>query len=149
MKARLQLREYWVEDFQWRPAKELPEASEVRAGALPTVRVDVYQPEGNSEYFVRLEVWLSAGRATKANEPYQFRLRVVGQFYFLEGTPQELQEWMIYANGASILYGIARTMLAEGTSSGRAGRYILPSINFIEVLKRSSQLKESSPPKLE
>ena len=145
-KALLQLRDYWFEDFRWKPVGK--SENPVEEDILPGVKVGVFQADEGGDYFVQLQVFLSEDRAQRSGAPYQFRLIVVGQFYFEEGLSPEVQKHMIYANGASILYGIARASLAEGTAHGREGKYVLPSLNFIKILEKSGQLRGAVRPAL-
>jgi preprotein translocase subunit SecB len=48
---------------------------------------------------------------------------------------------MIGLNGLSILYGVARGVVAQATANCPHGKFILPSVNFIELMK--SKAKES------
>ena len=146
MKARLQLKDYWLEDLQWSPVEPPAEPLETDDSILPKLRLSVLHKEDSSDYLCKLQIFLTKGRALKAGAPYHFRLQLFGQFEFLEGTSTETQHRMIHVNGSSILYGVARGVLAEATSQARAGKYILPAINLIELLEKRGHLEGTVKP---
>ena len=146
MKARLQLKDYWLEDLQWSPIEPPAASQDADDSILPKLRLSVHQKEDSSEYLCELQIFLTKGQALKAGAPYQFRLQLLGQFEFLEGTSTETQHRMIHVNGSSILYGVARGVLAEATSQARAGKYILPAINLIELLEKRGSLEGTVQP---
>ena len=136
MKALLQLRQYWIADFHLRPiateGEDQPEADE---DVLPSVDVNVFQSEEEpGQYAVRVNVKLLPETARAARLPYDFDLTLLGIFGFAEGTPLEVQQQMIHVNGSQILYGLARGLVADVTTHGPRGRYILPSVNLIQLL---------------
>jgi len=46
---------------------------------------------------------------------------------------------MIAPNGLAILYGIARGTVTHMTGCSRFGKIVLPSVNFIELIRRKGQ----------
>ena len=74
-------------------------------------------------------------------DPYYTSLKLTGLFRFLKETDENTIAKMIHLNGPSILYGIARGVVAQATSNCVHGKYILPTINFIELTKRKSAKK--------
>lgn len=144
----MQLRDYWVDELRWKSVGVAVECPEASGDLLPTVKVQAYQANESDSYIVTLSVVLTENRARQAGAPYQFRLAMAGSFFFLEGTTEEVQRRMIHVNGSSVLYGIARGIVAEATSHGQAGKYILPSINLLELLDRRGQLVGTAKPDL-
>ena len=74
------------------------------------------------------------------------RLRMVlwGVFSFAEGTAQELIDKLTPLNQVAILYGMARGLIAGLPSTARTGTFLLPSVNFVEVLKRKAEQQKKS-----
>lgn len=46
---------------------------------------------------------------------------------------------MIAPNGLSMLYGVARGVVANATAMSWHGKFVLPSLNLIEIIKRKSE----------
>jgi len=46
---------------------------------------------------------------------------------------------MIGLNGLVILYGTARGIVAQATANCLHGKFILPSVNFVELVKKKAQ----------
>ncbi|NOY64146.1 MAG: hypothetical protein GXO97_01905, partial [Nitrospirae bacterium] len=66
-------------------------------------------------------------------------LKLNGFFSFPEGTEEETIKKMIGLNGLVILYGTARGIVAQATANCLHGKFILPSVNFIELVKKKAQ----------
>lgn len=68
-----------------------------------------------------------------ANAPYSFTLEVVGFFLVLPAYPHD-KERLVKTNGSTILYGIAREVVRNITSSGPHPGVLIPSVSFFEPL---------------
>jgi preprotein translocase subunit SecB len=62
--------------------------------------------------------------------PYNVDVAVVGVFKVLPSLPAEQRRDLLTVNGASILYGVIREMVASLTSRFVAGPLTLPGMNF-------------------
>jgi preprotein translocase subunit SecB len=71
-------------------------------------------------------------------------LKLTGFFCFVEGTDEEIINKMIGPSGLSILYGVARGVVAQVTGNSWHGKFILPSMNFIELMKGKAQAIETA-----
>lgn len=74
-------------------------------------------------------------KAEDSRYPYAFDMKITGYFSFAPETDKETMHRMIGPNGLSMLYGVARGLMAQITANGRHGKFLLPSVNFIEILK--------------
>ena len=138
MKSLLQLEDYWVDDLAIKDGVEAPKS---RDTVLPTIRYEIYTPaeEAPSEESERhlVKITVSAGRAkVQKGIPYQFRIQLSGVFSIDSQLEDETKGLYLFHNAPAMLYGIARGIIGEVTASGRHERYILPSINFVELNKR-------------
>lgn len=82
------------------------------------------------------------GYSTETNAPYSITMVIVGYFFFVDGTSDETKARMLNLNGASILYGIARGFVGQATGASRHGQFVLPAVNFVELLR---QREEATP----
>jgi preprotein translocase subunit SecB len=67
--------------------------------------------------------------------PYTFSVKISGYFSFAPEADKETMNRMIGPNGLSMLYGVARGLVAQITANGRHGKFVMPSMNFIEIIK--------------
>lgn len=126
----LQLNEYWIESAS---LKTDPEASNVANGSIPLSYDVAYCEPTESDgtcLFVRLRV--KTQRTAKKIHPYEIDLTLVGRFSVsAKANDDSLAHHLIQYNAPAILYGIARGVVASLTSFGHAGRFDLPSANFV------------------
>ena len=124
---------------------------------LPRVDFDVFSPEPEEEETERYHVILlmvSAGKAKALKGiPYEFRIQVYGIFTVSPQMDVESQYRLLHLNGPAMLYGIARSAIGTVTALGRKEKYVLPSINILDISKRQQRraslrgvdLSESAP----
>jgi preprotein translocase subunit SecB len=64
-------------------------------------------------------------------------MTVVSYLEFDKTFPEENKKKLLLPNGLAMTYSLARGIISEMTSQSLNGRYLLPTINFIEVIKQS------------
>ncbi len=79
-----------------------------------------------------------------ANAPYSFTLEVVGFFLVLPAYPHD-KERLVKTNGPTILYGIAREIVRNITSSGPHPGVLIPSVSFFEPLPTPAATAATTP----
>lgn len=93
-----------------------------------------------SKFRVGLSVSVEPSMEYPALDPYLIQVKITGVFGFSGDLPsEETMHRMVSLNGSSILYGIARGLVIEVTGNGRWGKYILPAVNFVQLLEQQSQ----------
>jgi preprotein translocase subunit SecB len=132
----LDIRQYEVETFAFYSHPDF-DPQRGSAGALD-VDFDVTQhADAEREFRIEMRIRLAEkGYTADENAPYSITLDIVGYLSFAEGTSEDLMFRMIHANGASILYGIARGFVGQATGAAKYGQFVLPAVNFIELMKR-------------
>jgi len=98
---------------------------------------------GEPRFEVRLFISLNQKDEQFAQAPYRMDLNVVGYFHFPDDTDEETIKKMIAPNGLAILYGIARGTAAHMTGCSRFGKLVLPSVNFIELIKEKGRAEKA------
>lgn len=78
---------------------------------------------------------LGAREATPNLPLLHVRVVVVGSFSFGKDASAELIEKVTPQNQLSALYGFARGIVANATALTPSGPYLLPSVNFYEIVK--------------
>lgn len=141
MQALLDINEYFVRDFvikenpKYKQKKVYEGKAKIaynikRKGSGPLFMIDMAIQVGNSKNMIE-------------QDPYYISIKLTGLFRFLEETDENTIAKMIHLNGLSILYGVTRGIVAQTTSNCIHGKYMLPTINFIELIKRKSAKKVS------
>ena len=135
MQSLLNIYEYYVDNIDVRVNYGYKE-SELKTGHI-NVDFDIKQnKERPLDFMISMLIELNKSDAAFASGEYRILLNVSGYFSFLEGTSEETVHKMIAPSGLSILYGIARGVVAQVTGNCKYGKYILPSLNFIEIIKK-------------
>lgn len=73
------------------------------------------------------------------NYPYYIIIKLNGIFSYPKEVDEEYVQKTISYNAPSILYGIARGIISQITGNYNYGKFILPSINIIEILKEKKK----------
>ncbi|MDL5046545.1 protein-export chaperone SecB [Oscillatoria amoena NRMC-F 0135] len=79
------------------------------------------------------------------NQPYSFKLHLIGNFEVLKGYPEDKRTKLVEVNGPSILYGIAREIIRSTSAQGPFRSLLLPSVSFYPP-KEKENLHEKSMP---
>jgi preprotein translocase subunit SecB len=139
MLALLNFDEYFVEEVYVKANPKF-EKKDWNEGAI-AISFDIKRKEMEPNFMIPMAIKLNHAKKDSLNAPYQIILRITGFFSFPKGTDEETIHKMIGLNGLSILYGVARGVVAQATANCPHGKFILPSVNFIELMK--SKAKES------
>lgn len=88
-------------------------------------------------FMVALILQVEPSTVSPALDPYHISMRIEGHFSFSHGAdlPQDQKERLVSLNGSSILMGLARGLVAQATGVSEFGKYLLPPVNFVEILK--------------
>ena len=140
MQAQLNIKEYFVDEISIKTNSEFQKKN-LTSGSVK-VDFDIRRnPSNTLEFMISLTILLNDEEADFCEAEYCILLKLTGFFVFAAGTTEETINRMIGPNGLSILYGIARGIVAQSTGNCWHGKFILPSLNFMEILKaRAEQL---------
>jgi preprotein translocase subunit SecB len=147
--ASLQLDRYLVDELVFKCNEEAVTKNE--KPTAPTIAID-FDAKGNTKdknlFLLEMMVDLNQGQEIKEFETYQIHLHLFGWFRFTTDLDKETKAKMLATNASSMLYGVARSIVANLTGSVGSGRYILPSLNLLAVLKAKMQSKPEVTPAL-
>jgi hypothetical protein len=137
--APLTLERYFAERFEFtvNPKCDLRQPLELRIDDLQVKsRID-YLPEAqieaqsqNAARKAKISLGVCYQPAHEGNFPYSFRLDLVGFFAVATGLREVDPDRLLELNGSSILFGVAREMIASFTARGPFPLILLPSISF-------------------
>lgn len=146
MQSLLNIDEYFVEEMQVKAnanfkkqkhgeKAELEEKGEIRT----TVNI---KRRGNEPIFmIRMLIKVNSTKKAFENAKYQILLDIKGFFSFAKNTDEETISKMIPINGSSILYGVARGVIAQATANCEYGKFVLPAMNLLAAIKKSEKEK--------
>jgi len=132
MIAQLQLQNFVVDQLTF---KATLEENEPLSGSINVdFEVKAHTKDKNS-YLMIMQVDLNKGRAFKKNGGYQIQMQIIGWFKFTVDLDEEAKSKMLGTNASSILYGVARTIVAQLTGTLGKRKFILPAVNLLELAK--------------
>lgn len=89
--------------------------------------------ENPLKWSVKLSVEFKSAETKSA--PYEGRVQCEGYFTVVNSEqPEDRQRKLVAVNAPTILYSMAREMVASITGRGRHGKFLLPSVSFIDQL---------------
>jgi preprotein translocase subunit SecB len=138
MISHLQLNNYFIKEFSYRSNPAYSADAQVRNEGKISCTVELGKGLNAPDHFmVALVITVEPSTVSPALDPYHINMRIEGYFSFKPGTdaPQPEKERMVSLNGCSILMGLARGLVAQATGVSQFGRYLLPPVNFVEILK--------------
>jgi preprotein translocase subunit SecB len=142
--ANLQLDNYLVDELVFKCNKVGARATKL---ATPTIGIDFDvkdHTKDKNKFLLDMVIDLNEGQELEKFETYQIHLHILGWFYFAAAVEQNVKTNMLAANASSMLYGVARTIVANVTGTLGAERYILPTLNLLAVIKA----KETARPEI-
>lgn len=135
----LQLERYRLEklvvDFsdKWLQAEDSepddPRAYEVRTD------FNIYEPE-DEMFLVRLSVESRPESDSPTRRFNEVSVVVWGMFSLTPGTDEETRQQVIPYNCVAILHGLARGVITSATGACLGGPFLLPTVNYLEVIKQ-------------
>jgi preprotein translocase subunit SecB len=138
VQAQLNLNDYYIDEFSFVVNREhVP--SESLCGTID-LDFDISRNSDNQlDFMICLMVDINPREEDFLKCDYRIHLKLTGFFSFADGTTEDTIKNMIAPNGLSMLYGVARGVVANVTSTSWHGKFVLPSMNLTEVIKRKAE----------
>ena len=134
--AGLQLDRYLVDDLIFKCNKFATTKDDKPVDQVLGVDFDVREnTQDKNRFLLEMKVDLNEGQAFKKFQSHQIHLHLLGWFCFTTNLDDATKARMLLTNASSILYGVARSIVANLTGSLGAERYILPGLNLMEIAK--------------
>lgn len=138
--APLQLDRYLVDDLIFKcNAVAVPKG---RTPQNPTISVDFdwkVGVEDKNRFLMDMKVDLNEGQKFEEFEKHQIHLHLYGWFTFTQELDEQTKAKMLATNASAMLYGIARSVVGNLTGSFGSGRYTLPVLNLLSVVKAKAE----------
>jgi preprotein translocase subunit SecB len=143
--APVQLVGYTVESvhFDVNPSHLQQDAGAIDGSEVGEERFDfapevISIPDSDNEGLLRLEIGINRDHE-EWNSYYQFSLRVVGRFRWVDSNPSVSEETFkkyYIQSGLSILYGVLRDRVVSLCSASPYPRMMLPTITFEQIIDK-------------
>ena len=131
-RSQLQLEDAWVTRLEFTSSAPTDLLETQANESYPRVSWELRRRPEDGAYLVQLKIL--DRRATT-----RLVLEMEGTFSFPEGMAENVQFRMSNVNGPTILYGIARGVIGSLTGFSAGGRYLLPSVNVVELAERQDR----------
>jgi len=140
--ANLQLDNYLVDELVFKCNKVGARDTKL---ATPTIGIDFDVKDHNKDknkFLLDMVIDLNEGQELEKFETYQIHLHILGWFHFVVSVEENVKANMLAANASSMLYGVARTIVANVTGTLGTERYILPTVNLLAVIKAKTESRQ-------
>jgi len=138
MQAQLNVNDYFIDEFAFTANREL-ERGGADTGSI-NIDFDIRRSGDDPlDFMITLVVDINHDDEDFERGDYRIHLKLSGFFRFDERVSEEQINGMIAHNGLSMLYGVARGTVADATATSWHGKFVLPGVNFIEVIKQKAE----------
>lgn len=142
MSALLNIDQYFLENIHVRTNPAYKESDQGLEAAIKA-SVEVRRRGPEPDFMISMSIEVNKEKKVFMTSPYYILIRIVGYFSFVENTDETMIKKMIGLNGPAVLYGVARGVVAQVTANCRFGKFILPTVNFVELTKRKTSVKRT------
>jgi preprotein translocase subunit SecB len=139
MQALLNIDEYFVEEVRVRTNPSYEESGQERRPGQIKVSVSIKKKGSEPDFMISMKLELNKEKRAFEASPYYVFLDITGYFSFEEGTEPDTIDKMIGFNGPAVLYGVARGIVSQITANCRNGKFVLPTVNFVELLQQQAE----------
>ena len=100
---------------------------------------NVLKQENEKSFLI--ELFIDVNKSVKAFKGSRYRifLKLLSVFDFSKDTSREEITKLLIPNGLAMAYSTSRGIIGELTANSINGKYILPSVNFMELIKKKSR----------
>jgi preprotein translocase subunit SecB len=99
--------------------------------------------EGTKTFRVDLEVVVNLPNEMFLKAPYRIRIALQSIVEFEGDFPEDQIPRLLGPNGLAITYAIARGIVGQATGTSIHGKFILPTVNFVELMKEKMESARS------
>jgi preprotein translocase subunit SecB len=133
--APLQLREFLVETLHVDANPQFQAAKSDEYESQLSVDFGFHRAAGKPAFRVDLDVRVNPTESGFKRAPYRIWIKTQTFLEFDVGYPEQDIPKMLGPNGLAMAYGIARGIVGQSTGIAIHGRFMLPTVNFVELLR--------------
>ena len=140
----LQVRDYFVESFHLDTNLDFKTSGETSGEPELALDFDFKKSENRPIFRVDLEVLVNRTDESFSKAPYRIRIKTQTVLEFISSFPEKDIPRLLGPNGLSMAYGVARGIVGQATGIAPHGKFILPTLNFIEILRDKLAVAEKT-----
>lgn len=141
MQSLLNIDEYFVDELQVKTNPNYKKQKKEEKGEISTA-ISIKRKGKEPFFMIQMKIELNKAQKVFSSAPYYLLLEISGFFSFMSEINEETINKMIGLNGPVILYGVARGVVAQATANCRHGKFILPTVNLLEAMKKDAEQKK-------
>ena len=134
MQPPLELQDYWIEELVVQANPEY-DGKKISSQMLPEIDFHIAKAPQQKKFLICMTIGILSKKDEPNSAPYRIVVTLSGQYQFRKETDEQTIRKMLAPNGLAILYGIARATVAQATACGRHGKFLLPTVDLIEILR--------------
>jgi preprotein translocase subunit SecB len=142
MQAQLNITDYVVDELTVRSNPDYQRSSDKEAKGEIKIGFNVKRKDKEPLFMITMIIEVNKSKPAFTNSPYYVYLNIRGFYEFGKGTDEDTMQEMIGLNGLVMLYGVARGIVAQASANGVHGKFVLPSVNFVELIKNNMAAKD-------
>ena len=145
----LQLRDYFIESLHVDANPNFKAGAGNFYESKLGVDFDFKKREDGPMFRVDLDVRVNPTEESYSKGPYRIQIKTQTLLEFDPSFPKADIPRLLGPNGLAMAYAIARGIVGQATGTSLHGKFLLPTVNFIELLKAKSQsiTAKKPPPK--
>jgi preprotein translocase subunit SecB len=148
MQPPLELQDYWIEELLIRANPEYIERK-TAPEISPEIDFAISKAPGQKKFLICMTIGIQPEEDVKLSTPYRIVVTLSGHYCFRKETDEQTIKRMLAPNGLAILYGIARATVAQATACGRHGKFLLPTVDLVEIIRSKINAPLAVPDKRE
>ena len=138
MSSPMQLEDYIILDLKFSSNC----ASDINCSGETDFRFDfnIKEREKGKDYILNVRFTFGPSKQEEEKNPYNISISLSGHFLFPGKTDKQKRDRLLLLNGTSILYGIARGLISQITANSVHGKWVIPTVNFIELIENRQKI---------
>ncbi len=137
----LQLRDYFIESLHVDANTSFKAEEDKSFESKLLVDFDFLKRDGGSTFRIDLDVKVNPTEESFKNASYRIRIKTQTFLEFDPSFPETDIPKMLGPNGLAMAYSIVRGIVGQATGTSLHGKFMLPTVNFIELIKVKAQSK--------
>src|SRR3989304_7543229 len=133
--SQLQLRDYSLVSLHVDANPNFEEPKDGVSKEQLGVDFDFGKQEKALVYKIDLRVQCNFPQSAFYRNKYRIKIHLQSFFEFDPSFPEQDVPKMLIPNGLAMSYSIARGIVAQATGTSLHGKFVLPTVNFVEIFK--------------
>lgn len=139
--AQLQLRDYYLTLLNVEANHNFKSEEGKPIHSIMGVDFNFYKKKDEPKFKIVLDIFVNLKDEDFKKSEYRIRIKVDSFLEFDPSFPEKDIPHLLVPNGLAMTYSIARGIVGQATGTSLHGKFLLPSVNFIELIKNKIESK--------